>query len=113
MHELGIMQGALDTVIAEAGREGVARVLRVRMRIGALTGLVTESLEFAFEVLREGTVAGGAALDIESASAAYYCETCGREFEPPAFSRCCPVCGRVDCRVVKGFEIEVLSMEVE
>jgi hydrogenase nickel incorporation protein HypA/HybF len=113
MHELSIMQGALDAVVAEAQRQGARRVLRVRMAVGALTSLVPDSLQFAFECLREDTVASDAELDIESIAASCYCETCRSEFEPPTFLYCCPGCGRSDCRVLRGREVEVRSMEVE
>jgi hydrogenase nickel incorporation protein HypA/HybF len=108
-----IMRGALDAVETEAAREGESRVLVVRMRIGALSGVVTEALRFAFEVLRAGTAAGGAILEIEEVPVACYCEDCGREFEPPPFIWECPSCGRNPCKVTKGREVEIASIEVE
>ena len=41
-------------------------MLAIRLRIGALSGVVPEALEFAFEALRPGTLAEKAELAIES-----------------------------------------------
>ena len=113
MHELSIMQGAMDAVLAEAERQRAARVLRVTMRIGDLTGLVPDSLQFAFEVLRENTPAAGAVLEVESVATTCYCESCRREFPAPAFDRTCPDCGSSPCEIAGGREVEVVSIEVE
>ena len=114
MHELSIMQGAMDTVLSEARNQQASRVLRVTMRIGDLTGLVPGSLQFAFEVLRANTPASEAVLEVESVPASCYCERCRRRFRQAGpFDRTCPGCGSSPCAIVAGREVEVASIEVE
>ncbi len=113
MHELSLMQSTLDIVFAEAQRLSARRIHGLRMRIGALSGVVPESLEFAFEALTEGTLAQGARLEIERVPARCFCARCAREFEPPPHSFACPVCGRASAELRRGREMEVLSIEVE
>jgi hydrogenase nickel incorporation protein HypA/HybF len=88
-------------------------VLRVTMRVGDLTGLVPDSLQFAFEVLREGTAASEATLEVEIVPATCYCDVCRRRFPAPALGRECPACGSSPCAAVGGREVEVASIEVE
>ena len=55
MHELSIMQSALDQVLEKARQAGASRVHAIRLRIGALSGVVPDALQFAFEALADGT----------------------------------------------------------
>jgi hydrogenase nickel incorporation protein HypA/HybF len=52
MHELSIMQSALDQVLEKARQAGASRVHAIRLRIGALSGVVPDALQFAFEATR-------------------------------------------------------------
>lgn len=61
MHELGISRNIVAIVAdAAAGR----RVRRVTVEIGARSGVVPHALRFSFDVVAEGTLLEGAALDI-------------------------------------------------
>lgn len=113
MHEFSLMEGVLSAVCTRAQAAGAQRVLVVRLRIGALAGVVNEALEFAFEALKDGTVAQEARLEIEAVPAVCWCARCGREFEPPRFTYACPVCGEVSRDLRHGREVEVVNMEVE
>ena len=55
MHELSIMQSALSQALEQARHAGAGKVHEIRLRIGVLSGVVPEALQFAFEVLAEGT----------------------------------------------------------
>ena len=46
MHELGITQNIMEIVEDEAGRAGLDRVTCVKLRIGRLTAIVPEALDF-------------------------------------------------------------------
>ncbi len=67
------MQDALDIALEHAKRADATRILAVRMRVGALSGVEPSSLEFAFEVMKAGTPAKSARLEIDAVP--------GREFE--------------------------------
>ena len=112
MHEVGIMQSVLDLAEREARAVGAAGISEVRMRVGRLTGLVPESLDFAFSVLREGTLAGEAQLCVEYVSGSFWCAECGREFDAEGFFCECPGCGTPSFERRRGMEMELLSLEV-
>ncbi|MGH7972007.1 MAG: hydrogenase maturation nickel metallochaperone HypA, partial [Limisphaerales bacterium] len=73
MHELSIMDSALTMVLERAQQAGAKRVHLVRLRIGALSGVVPDALQFAFEALVPGTLAESARLDIEDVPARFWC----------------------------------------
>ena len=78
MHELSIMQSALSLALNQAQQAGAARVHMIRLRIGALSGVVPDALEFAFEALTPGTMAEGARLAVEHVPARFWCAACIR-----------------------------------
>jgi hydrogenase nickel incorporation protein HypA/HybF len=108
MHELAIAQGVIDTV---TDRLPGARITGVRLEIGALSGLVPDSLRFCFDLATEGTALAGARLDISEPAARCRCRSCGQEFEPDGPFALCP-CGSADTDVLSGEELRIISVEL-
>lgn len=102
----------LNTVLDAASKHESDRVEVVRLRVGALSGVVEEALRFAFEALSEDTPAQGSALIVETIPVTCYCVPCSREFEAPRFSYRCPVCETLSKEVRRGRELELVSIEV-
>ncbi|HHY84931.1 MAG TPA: hydrogenase maturation nickel metallochaperone HypA [Verrucomicrobia bacterium] len=113
MHELSIMHSALQQALTEAERAGAVRVHEIRLRVGALSGVVPEALQFAFEALSSGTPAENARLTIESVPARFWCRSCSSEFEPFGLLPECPSCRTPSRELLAGRELELASMEVD
>ena len=113
MHELSIMQSALDQVLEKARQAGASRVHAIRLRIGVLSGVVPDALQFAFEALADGTPAQGAQLIIEDVPARFWCATCRHEFEATRMFAECPDCHRPSGELRAGREMELTSLEVD
>jgi hydrogenase nickel incorporation protein HypA/HybF len=107
------MESALNVALEQAREHGASKVHVLRLRIGALSGVVPEALQFAFEALASGTPAEGAELVIEPVPARFWCERCGREFEAGDLFSECPVCSRPSGDLRAGREMELVSMEVD
>ena len=107
------MDSALSLALEQANKAGATRVHVIRLRIGALSGVVPEALQFAFETLVPGTLADGAALDIENVAPRFWCTACGREFQSEDFFGECPKCHEPSGDLRAGRELELASMEVE
>ncbi len=113
VHELSIMDSALTVALERAQEAGAKRVYVVRLRIGALSGVVPEALEFAFEALKQGTIAEEAQLAIEHIPARFWCETCQREFQTDTMLAECPDCHEPSGELRTGREMELASLEIE
>jgi hydrogenase nickel incorporation protein HypA/HybF len=113
MHEYSIMQSALDQALREARLAGAARVHEIRLRVGVLSGVVPDALQFAFETLVPGTAAADAVLTIEEVPARFWCASCRREFVSPNLYAECPDCGGASGELRAGRELELCSMEVD
>jgi len=112
MHEVGIMENTLAIALKRAADEGAYRIHRLTMRIGPLSGVVPEALEFAFDVLRRGTTAEGATLTVERVPIICFCSSCRLEFQPDDLFCECPRCHTPSADVHQGRELELTSLEV-
>jgi hydrogenase nickel incorporation protein HypA/HybF len=79
MHELSIAMSILDVVEEECARRGEGRVAAIHLKLGALSGVVKESLLSAFELAREETDMKDCDLLIEEIPIVVYCPACGTE----------------------------------
>ena len=108
MHELGITRNIVAIVSeAAAGRP----VRRVTLEVGRLSGVVSDAIAFCFDVVAEGTVLQGAALDIVEIAGAARCQACGAEVETPTLFAACP-CGSRRLTRLRGEELKIKSMEL-
>jgi len=112
MHEFGIAQGLLDTVLAKAGETNSKRVECIKLEIGILCGVEVEALTFAFNCLSEGTPAAKAKLEIEHIPLRCHCDQCSQLFLCKPFSYHCPNCGTTSRSIRTGREMNMISMEV-
>jgi len=79
MHELSITQAIIDTAIQYAQQAHAKTIHVLFVRVGALSGIVPDSLQFYFELARQGTPAEGARLEVELVPPRARCRACGAE----------------------------------
>jgi hydrogenase nickel incorporation protein HypA/HybF len=112
MHEAGLIQSMLGTAEREARRAGGSRIELVRLRVGRLSAVVPEALEHAFAVLKAGTMARDAALEVEYVPGLLFCATCERDFSTDDMIGECPTCGAPSGFVKDGMDVQLVSLEV-
>ena len=108
MHELSIAESIVDAVLE---RTGDRPVTTVRVRVGRLSGVAPDALQFCFELATVDTPLEGAELAVEDVDGAAHCRDCGRDFPLPDLVLLCP-CGSADVEVRAGRELLVMSVEV-
>lgn len=114
MHEVGLLNQALELAIEAAEREGAVRICRMRLRVGALAGVVPEAMAFAFDVVSKGTLAEGGLFEWEETPVLCRCAAGCADFHPddPAVFLC-PVCGQASWQVIEGRELHLVDVELE
>ncbi|MEI6558034.1 MAG: hydrogenase maturation nickel metallochaperone HypA [Rhodospirillaceae bacterium] len=112
MHELTLSQGIIDIACQEARANGAARVLAVRVAIGALSHVDAGSIAFCFDAVARGTLAEGAHLTIEQPPGRAHCLTCDAEVVVGGRDQPCPLCGGHRWVLVGGDDLRVLDLEV-
>jgi hydrogenase nickel incorporation protein HypA/HybF len=107
VHELSITQSVVEAVTR---RMGAAKVRRVRLEVGRLSGLVPDSVRFCFELVAAGTTCEGALVEIDEPCGYARCRTCGLEFETGDVLPLC-ACGSADVAVEGGRELRIREVE--
>jgi len=108
VHELAITEGIVDAVTE---RLPGATVTCVRLEIGAMSGVVADSVRFCFDLVTEGTSLQGARLEINQLAARCHCRICGSDFEPDGPIALCP-CGSAEITVLAGQDLKIISVQV-
>lgn len=113
MHELAITQGILEIAEKEAAKYNSGRITRIKLQIGEFTGVVREALEFSFEVVKEGTLAEHAQLEIEVVKLRKRCPSCDEVFESnDLFDFFCPKCN-APAEIISGREMQIEYIDLD
>jgi hydrogenase nickel incorporation protein HypA/HybF len=112
MHELALAQSILGLVEQYVPPAQAADVRSVRVRVGALSGVVPDSLDFCFAAIVNGTPWEAARLAIDRVPATAECQPCSATFEVADLDFACPNCGSREIRMVSGMELQVLEVEL-
>jgi hydrogenase nickel incorporation protein HypA/HybF len=118
MHELSIVTSIVETVtetlaaLPDSSRG--ARVLEVRLRVGALASVIPESLEFCWGIVSEDTPLEGSRLVVNLLPVVVHCAPCGQDATLEGVqSFRCPRCGEPCSDMRQGRELEIDSIEIE
>ncbi|MGI9018470.1 MAG: hydrogenase maturation nickel metallochaperone HypA [Euzebya sp.] len=109
MHEFGYCEGILDAVEQRATGRPVARV---KVRIGTTHRIVQESLDTAFAVVAAGSVAEGAAIDMQVTPVTVHCQDCGADSTSLDPFPSCEACGSGQVELEGGDECLLESIEL-
>ncbi|MEM9665995.1 MAG: hydrogenase maturation nickel metallochaperone HypA [Bacteroidota bacterium] len=114
MHELSIATSLVASAEEAARAAGARRVLRVHLRLGALSGVVRHALDFAYAMVIEGTLLEGSELVVQELPVVVYCATCEAEQTLPTIT-CfrCPTCDTPTPDVRQGREMEIDHLDAE
>lgn len=109
MHELALSQSIVDMIVECARREGIRRVTRVVVEVGAAAAVEPDALRFCFDVIAEETPVQGAELAIEVIALRARCRNCAHEYAPESQVSACPSCGSYAPELLAGRELRVKS----
>jgi len=115
MHELQITERVLKVVLAHASGHDVSSIVRIHLRIGALSDLEDEWIQHYFDYLSRGTLAENAQLAITRAPVVVRCRSCSYSFDVKREQlghAHCPECGETGLELVAGREYVIENMEV-
>lgn len=114
MHELSIAMSIVEVAEEESARRGGLRITAVHLRLGLLAGIVKDSLLFSYEVACADTALAGSRLVVEEIPGEVYCPACDAARPVKSVEWfCCSECGAIASEIVRGKELEVVSLEVE
>ncbi len=113
MHELAITQNLLNTVLDEAKAAKANKVTRINLVVGELSGVVSDCVQFYFDIMKKDTTAKEATIDFKPVPAQLRCRDCGTDFQPADSLWVCPNCGSYSIEIIGGRDCYIESIEVE
>jgi len=103
----------VDGVLEEAERHQARQVEVVHLRLGRLSGVDKEALQFSYGIACQQTALCHSRLVIEDVEVVIDCPACGGERRAQFFPLLlCSVCGAAAERVVRGKELEISRLEI-
>jgi hydrogenase nickel incorporation protein HypA/HybF len=111
VHEFSLMESIAATAIKAARDNGISDIKCIRLRVGTLSGVSVDALQFAFDAFRINGDLHCDALDIEYVYASGVCNVCATEFEVKAYWQVCPKCGSIDACYDGGMDFFISEIE--
>jgi hydrogenase nickel incorporation protein HypA/HybF len=112
MHEASLAQSLVELIESHAKSHAAQRVARVVVEIGSLSDVEPGALRFGFDVAAHGTVADGAALDIETPGGTAWCFDCAETVALARRGDGCPECGGHRLVVKAGDGMRLKAIEI-
>ena len=113
LHELSFAENIVDIIHQSVPSGELEDVRIVRLKIGALSGIVADSLDFCFSAIITQTDLANARLDIEHIPFTVQCNACGNSFVNEIGVVVCPGCGGSDTTVIAGRELQITEIELD
>lgn len=113
MHELSVAQNIIEIVEGSAKQQGAAYVTVVEIEVGAISGVIPDNLEFAWEIAVKDTMLDKSTLKIDFIAAQARCLNCATEFVMDDIYGICPVCNSTQYDIIHGKELRVKSIHIE
>ena len=113
MHEQSIVENLLALALENAQQANAAKIRKINVVIGELSGAVDDSMDFYFSFLRKDTIAAEAVLVYRHVPAELRCRKCGKVFIARETDFRCPDCQESEVDIVGGRELYLESLEVE
>lgn len=112
MHELSIAQEIIGIIQENLPKGNGHAVKSVKLKIGKLTNILPDSLEFCFDALIRSTPLDGAKLEIVRIPVSVNCQQCHTEHEIEGIAFACPSCGSSNIKMTAGDELQVSEIEI-
>ncbi|MEJ8673543.1 hydrogenase maturation nickel metallochaperone HypA [Chromobacterium amazonense] len=112
MHELTLAEHVVHIVEDAARRAGARRVTRVRLALGLLAHVETDTLLYCCRLAARDSLAADADFQAERSPAQAHCADCGADAELAALPASCPRCGGENLSLQGGDEMRVIDIGI-
>lgn len=113
MHELPVTTSILNIALRHAEEAKATRITDLYLRIGDLSSIVDDSIQFYWDIISRNTIAEGATLHFERIPMQMICLECGQVYHPTPESFDCTACGSQRVTVAGGDEFQLTSIDIE
>jgi hydrogenase nickel incorporation protein HypA/HybF len=109
---MSLAEGIVQIVETTAKANNASAVRAVWLELGVLSHVEHDALRFSFDVVKRGTVADNARLEIQTTPGRAWCMPCGDTVDLARLGDPCPRCGSHQLQVTQGEEMRVKEIEI-
>jgi hydrogenase nickel incorporation protein HypA/HybF len=113
MHELSIAQNIIEIIQQRVPEPEWKQVAAVRVKVGAVAGIVPDSLKFSFQAITAESALCNAQLITEHVPFRVHCLTCSATTENEDGFAMCGECESTDIQLLSGTELHVVEIELD
>jgi hydrogenase nickel incorporation protein HypA/HybF len=113
VHELSVTESILNTCLEFAKKEQAVKVTDIFLRIGALSSIVDDSVEFYWSFISKDTICANARLHFDRIPAKFHCQECQNEYSIETELSACPHCKSINVKLISGDEFQLTSIDIE
>lgn len=113
MHELSIAEDLINLIVDVANEHQAKVVHSATVEVGELSGIESDALELAFDVVRKNTIANTCTLKIEHRPLIVKCPNCQWQGEVEKLYPACQSCQNLSVEVISGREMRLLSVDLD
>ncbi|MFO0760523.1 MAG: hydrogenase maturation nickel metallochaperone HypA [Byssovorax sp.] len=113
MHEASIARQLVTAAIAQGHKNGARKITRIAGWVAETETLSKESITMQAAAQAVGSIAEGAAIDLDVFHVEARCSTCGEVYRPEHHLLLCPKCGGTDAALLREVGIGVQAIDVE
>lgn len=113
MHELSIAQNIIQIVNSSVEQDKLGLVDKVNLKVGLLSNVLINSLEFSYNSIIENTPLKNSRLDIEVIPIKISCNDCSAITITNDFIFSCPECKSSAINVIGGNEMIISSIQLK
>lgn len=105
------MESIAATATKVARENGISELKCIRLRVGTLSAVNSDALQFAFDALNAAGDLRCESLEIEHIAATGLCNLCSTEYEVEGYWQSCPNCGSTDVSYKGGMDFFISEIE--
>ena len=113
MHEVSIAHSIVEIVQQSLPPNSNEYVSSVQIKVGELSSIEIEALQFSFDIVKAQTPLSKAQLQIEVVEGLARCSDCDEVFPMHGFATPCPQCNSYLVKIIQGKEMKIVSFEME
>ena len=112
MHELSLAQNIIDSIRENVAVEKLPMVRSVKVKIGEGSGVVPDSLIFAFDAIVQDTVLSSSRIKPVIIPFTVRCKDCHKDSVNGSGEMICSNCDSMNVKIISGTELIVHQIEL-
>jgi hydrogenase nickel incorporation protein HypA/HybF len=113
MHELSVAQNIIEIVKENIPENELGNVKTIFLEVGEFSGIVSDSLQYCFDVIKSDTPLGNSKMEIKKIPFVLYCNKCKSETTNNMGIRLCEKCGGYDTKIISGTDMQITNVEID